>query len=168
MGNKEPLAVKLALEEWMHWLEGSEQPFLVWTEHKILEYIRSAKRLNSRQARWALFFNRFDFSLSYRPGANNVKPDALSRQYQANPYPPQPENILPSTCIVGSLTWEVDDRVNCSLQENPPLSSCPSGRLFVPSDLCSQVLQWGHVSRIACHPGVRRTLGLGRATSAFL
>ncbi len=68
IGNRELLAVKLALEEWRHWLEGSGVPFIVWTDHKNLEYIKSAKRLNSRQARWALFFGRFDFSISYRPG----------------------------------------------------------------------------------------------------
>ncbi len=61
IGNRELLAVKLALEEWRHWLEGSGVPFIVWTDHKNLEYIKSAKRLNSRQARWALFFGRFDF-----------------------------------------------------------------------------------------------------------
>lgn len=55
IGNRELLAVKLALEEWRHWLEGAEQPFLVWTDHKNLAYIQTAKRLNSRQARWALF-----------------------------------------------------------------------------------------------------------------
>ncbi|KAI3370722.1 hypothetical protein L3Q82_007101 [Scortum barcoo] len=62
IGNRELLAVKLALEEWRHWLEGSKQPFLVWTDHKNLEYIRSAKRLNSRQARWSLFLTRFNFT----------------------------------------------------------------------------------------------------------
>lgn len=51
IGNRELLAVKLALEEWHHWLEGSGVPFIVWTDHKNLEYIRSAKCLNSRQAR---------------------------------------------------------------------------------------------------------------------
>lgn len=56
VGNRELLAVKMALEEWRHWLEGSQQPFVVWTDHKNLEYIRKAKRLNSRQARWTLFF----------------------------------------------------------------------------------------------------------------
>ncbi len=61
IGNRELLAVKLALEEWRHWLEGSGVPFIVWTAHKNLEYIRSAKRLNSRQARWALFFRPFWF-----------------------------------------------------------------------------------------------------------
>ncbi|KAI3356936.1 hypothetical protein L3Q82_003577 [Scortum barcoo] len=42
----ELLAVVLALQEWRHWLEGAEQPFLVWTDHKNLAYLRSAKRLN--------------------------------------------------------------------------------------------------------------------------
>lgn len=47
--NHELLAGKLALEEWRHCLEGAKLPFLVWTDHKNLEYISSAKRLNSRQ-----------------------------------------------------------------------------------------------------------------------
>ncbi len=64
IGNRELLAVKLALEEWRHWLEGTEVPFIVWTDHKNLEYIRTARRLNSRQARWALFFGQFRFTIS--------------------------------------------------------------------------------------------------------
>jgi len=39
IGNWELLAVKLALEEWRHCLEGTKQPVLVWTDHKNLEYI---------------------------------------------------------------------------------------------------------------------------------
>lgn len=34
IGNQELLAIKLALEEWPHWLEGTEQPFIIWTDHK--------------------------------------------------------------------------------------------------------------------------------------
>lgn len=47
------------LDKWIRWLEGAEQPFMVWMDHTNLEDIRSAKRLNSRQARLALFFNFF-------------------------------------------------------------------------------------------------------------
>ncbi|MPV02328.1 hypothetical protein FVA96_24335, partial [Escherichia coli] len=64
IGNRELLAVKAALEEWRHWLEGAKQPFLVWADHKNLEYIRTARRLNSRQARWLLFLTRFNLTLS--------------------------------------------------------------------------------------------------------
>jgi hypothetical protein len=56
IGNRELLAIKLAIEEWCHLLEGAHHPFLVLTAHCNLEYL-SAKRLNPRQARWALIFN---------------------------------------------------------------------------------------------------------------
>lgn len=49
IGNRETrklLAVKVALDEWRHWLEGVEQPFLVWTDHKNLEYLQTTKCLN--------------------------------------------------------------------------------------------------------------------------
>ena len=46
IGNKELLAVKLAIEEWRQWFKGAKVPFLVWTDH--LEYLHSAKRIRSR------------------------------------------------------------------------------------------------------------------------
>ncbi|KAI4889258.1 hypothetical protein NFI96_001048 [Prochilodus magdalenae] len=73
VGDRELLAIKLALEEWRHWLEGAEHPFVVWTDHKNLAYIKQAKRLNQRQACWSLFFGRLDFVLTYRPGSENLK-----------------------------------------------------------------------------------------------
>ncbi len=90
IGNRELLAVKLALEGRRHWLEGAAFPFMVWTDHKNLEYIRTAKRINSRQARWALFFGCFRFTISYRPGSKNGKPDALSRIFEAKASPTTP------------------------------------------------------------------------------
>lgn len=66
VGDRELLAVKLALEEWRHWLEGAQEPFIVLTDHRKLEYIQRAKRLNPRQTRWAFFFYRFDSLISPR------------------------------------------------------------------------------------------------------
>ncbi len=99
MGNRELLAIKLALEEWRHWLEGAQYPFEVITDHKNLQSLREAKRLNPRQARWALFFTRFNFIITYRPGNKNIKADALSRLHQSDPTPDEPEPILPSLRI---------------------------------------------------------------------
>ncbi|KAF7640754.1 hypothetical protein LDENG_00016960, partial [Lucifuga dentata] len=158
IGNRELLAVKLALEEWRHWLEGAEQPFLVWTDHKNLEYIRTAKRLNSRQARWALFFSRFHFTLSYWPGSHNTKPDALSRLSCRESSFAEPVNILPEGCVIGVVTWEIEEEVRASHHQTPPPSTCPVNRLFVPENLRSRVLHWVHASRFSCHPGERRTL----------
>lgn len=68
VGNRELLAIRLALGEWRQWLEGATLPFVMWTDHRNLEYIRSAKRLNTRQARWALFFCPFRFLDLISPG----------------------------------------------------------------------------------------------------
>ena len=64
VGNRELLVVALALQEWRHWLGGAALPFLVWTDHHNLTYLHSAKRLNSRQVRWALFLGHFQYTKS--------------------------------------------------------------------------------------------------------
>lgn len=78
IGNHKLLPIKLDLEEWRHWLEGAAHPFTILTDYKNLQYLREAKCLNPRQARWVLFFTRFEFTISYRPGSRNIKADALS------------------------------------------------------------------------------------------
>ena len=161
IGNRELLAVKLALDEWRHWLEGATVPFLVWTDHKNLEYIRTARRLNSRQSRWSLFFTWFNFILSYRPGSRNAKPDALSRVFQKAEAPVEDTKpILPNSCVVAALTWGIEEQVRAAARDQPGPSTCPTDCLFVPGNLRSQVIQWGHSSHLACHPGVTRTIRL--------
>ncbi|CAJ0965396.1 unnamed protein product [Ranitomeya imitator] len=92
VGNRELLAMKWAFEEWRHWLEGAKHRIVVLTDHKNLIYLESAKRLNPRQARWSLFFSRFDFVVSYLPGSKNIKSDALSRSF----LPDSPEVLEPT------------------------------------------------------------------------
>ena len=158
VGNRELLAVVLALEEWRHMLEGAEQPFVVWTDHKNLSYLRSAKRLNSRQARWALFLGRFNFILTYRPGSRNTKPDALSRQSVPEKSCSEPETILPHSCVVAAATWEIETCIREAQRSHPDPGNGPPNCLFVPDSARSQVLQWGHSSKLTCHPGFHRTL----------
>lgn len=119
IGDRELLAVKVALEEWRHWLEGAQQPFQVWTDHKNLEYLKSAKRLNSRQARWSIFFSRFDFVLSFRPGSKNTKPDSLSRMFDPDNSNQAPKTILPKSCFVSAFSWGVEDKVRASKCQRP-------------------------------------------------
>ncbi len=99
IGNRKLLAIKLALEEWRHWLEGAQHPFEVITDHKNLQYLREAKRLNPRQARWALFFTRFHFTVTYRPGHKNLKADAISRLHQPDPSVDNPEPFSRQLCL---------------------------------------------------------------------
>ncbi|KAL0183501.1 hypothetical protein M9458_019197 [Cirrhinus mrigala] len=119
VGNRELLAIKLALEEWRHWLEG-----------------------------WALFFTRFNFTITYRPG--QYSPDL----------PTEPETILPSDLIVSPIQWELDlDIQNATLQEPAP-PDCPEGKIYVPQHLRLSLLGTAHKSLGSGHPGSQRTLSL--------
>ena len=157
IGNKELLAVKLALEEWRHWLEGAQVPFQVWTEHKNLEYLQTAKRLNSRQARWSLFFSRFNFHLAYRPGSKNVKLDALSRYFEEEMKEIEENTILWPKIFIRAVEMDIEKTVKSALGSRATPSKCPNGKLFVPIAVRSQVIQWGHSSRLSGHPGTNRT-----------
>ncbi|KAK3507316.1 hypothetical protein QTP70_013715 [Hemibagrus guttatus] len=95
VGNRELLAIKAVLEEWRHWLEGARHPFQVLTNHRNLEYLRGAKRLNPQHARWALFCTRFRFIVTYRPGSKNGKADALSRRFEGADEPVLTEPTCP-------------------------------------------------------------------------
>ena len=77
--DKELLAIIRAFEDWRHYLEGSPHPVDVFTDHKNLEHFTTARKLNRRQARWALYLTRFDFALYHRPGRHNHA-DPLSRR----------------------------------------------------------------------------------------
>ncbi|XP_035386612.1 uncharacterized protein LOC113583249 [Electrophorus electricus] len=48
VGYHELLVVKLALEEWRHWLEGAKHPFLLWTDHMNLLYSRPSDIICAR------------------------------------------------------------------------------------------------------------------------
>ncbi len=110
IANRELLAIKFALEDWRHWLEGAVHPFQVITDHRNLEYLRDAKRLNPRQTRWALFFTRFNFTVTYRPGAQNSRADALSRLSKPSQDSTAPEAILPPALFISPI--------ECSLNED--------------------------------------------------
>ncbi|KAK3533999.1 hypothetical protein QTP86_000505 [Hemibagrus guttatus] len=159
IGNRELLAVKLALEEWRHWLEGVKHPFTVLTNHKNLEYLRAAKRLNPRQARWALFFTRFNFTLSYRPGSKNVKADALSRLHSLDISSEDPEPILPEKLFANPISWSEETLPEPDASTDVPLG-CPPGLRFVPQSRRTNLIHSTHTSLGTGHPGITGTLSL--------
>ena len=77
--DKEMLAVIQGLEDWRHYLEGLPEPFTIVTDHRNLEYWRTAQNLTRRQARWSLYLSRFNFHLTHKPGTALTQADPLSR-----------------------------------------------------------------------------------------
>jgi len=78
--DKEMLAVIRCLEAWRHYLEEAKLEFEIWTDHKNLQYFMTSQKLNRRQARWALYLSRFNFTLKHVPGKSMEKADGLSRR----------------------------------------------------------------------------------------
>lgn len=73
-GNRKLLAVKVALEE-------APTPFIVWTDHKNLDTFAKPKALTLAwpSGHYSLIIS--PFLLSYEPGYQNIKPNALSGLY---------------------------------------------------------------------------------------
>ncbi|KAL0168429.1 hypothetical protein M9458_036651, partial [Cirrhinus mrigala] len=160
VGNRELLAMKAALEEWRHWLEGALHPFTILTDHKNLEYLRSAKRLNPRQARWALFFTCFTFTVTYRPGSKNTKTDSLSRISEPSDKPNLEETILPETLLIAPIQWDIMTEINLTNEQHPPPPECPPQLTFVPETHRKQLLHHIHSTPSSGHPGITATLHL--------
>ncbi|KAL0147695.1 hypothetical protein M9458_057004 [Cirrhinus mrigala] len=160
VGNRELLAIKLALQEWRHWLEGAQHPFIILTDHKNLEYLRSAKVLSHRQARWSLFFTRFNFEITYRPGSQNTKADALSRVHEPDHSPQPPETILPASVIVAPVTWDIMTEITEGHAQDPPPADCPTHLTYVPLNLRTRVLSEVHATPSSGHPGIEATIQL--------
>ena len=74
------MAVIRELENWRHLLESAKFKFEVWMDYKNLEYFMKMQKLNRRQAHWALYLSRFDFTLKHVPGTKIEKANRLSRR----------------------------------------------------------------------------------------
>ncbi|KAK3506499.1 hypothetical protein QTP70_003045 [Hemibagrus guttatus] len=156
--NRVLLAIKLALDEWP-WLKGAKHSFMVLTDHKNLEYLRDAKRLNPHQARWALFFTRCNFTISYHPGLKNVKSNALSRIHSPEESTDDPEPIIPEKLFVSPITWSEETLPKSSASTNTP-PGCPQGLQYIPRTLRTPLIHSSHTSLGTGHPGVNETLSL--------
>lgn len=72
----------------------------------------------------------------------------------------EPAGILSPDCFASAAQWEVEKLITEWQRDNHNPGTGTSGRLFVPASVHSQVLQWAHSNKIACHPGINQTLSL--------
>src|SRR6202043_428637 len=83
--NKELLAIFEAFTAWRHYLEGSETPVNIVTNHKNLEYFSMVCLLTRHQARWSEFLSQFNFVIRFHPGQLGMKPNVLTRCWDIYP-----------------------------------------------------------------------------------
>uniref|UniRef100_A0AAZ3QS83 Gypsy retrotransposon integrase-like protein 1 n=1 Tax=Oncorhynchus tshawytscha TaxID=74940 RepID=A0AAZ3QS83_ONCTS len=89
-----------------------------------------------------MFFTRFQFTLTYRPGSQNTKADALSRLYDTEERSVEPTPIIPPSCLVAP----------------PAPPNCPVGTKYVPRVVRDKLIRWAHTLPSSGHPGIKRTV----------
>ncbi|QRW20006.1 Retrotransposable element Tf2 protein [Rhizoctonia solani] len=183
--DKELLAIICAFEHWRIFLEGTEQPITVFTDHKNLEYWKSARTFNRRHARWHLMLASYNFS---------QKPDALSRKPDHTDLEPSPQVMIPEShfeAFSAHIDLSLLDQIKEATQEDPGLDtnllavsdpkSMPhsiaqkfkdytiqeglllyQGRIVVPDEpeIKQQLLSHFHDSPASGHQGRAQTLDL--------
>ncbi|QRW16914.1 Retrotransposable element Tf2 protein [Rhizoctonia solani] len=126
MHDKELLAIICAFEHWSIFLEGTEQPITVFTDHKNLEYWKSARTFNRRHAHWHLMLGSYNFVIAYTPGKQLQKPDALSRQPDHMDLEPAPQVMIPESyfeAFSAHMGSSLLDQIKEATQEDPSLDT---------------------------------------------
>ena len=80
IGDKELLAIIMALEKWHIYLHQLPHTFTILTDYHNLQTFTTKALLSCRQARWAQELAQYDFKIIFRPRSLNGKADALTRQ----------------------------------------------------------------------------------------
>ena len=95
--NKEALAIVKGLQNWRHWLEQTQLPVQILTNHKNLEYFMKPQILNCWQMRWLKLLTHYFYEIFYQPGDKNCAADALLRHAKLRP--PDREDDKPQ-CLI--------------------------------------------------------------------
>ncbi|KAF8748670.1 hypothetical protein RHS01_10653 [Rhizoctonia solani] len=165
--DKELLAIIKALEEWQIFLEATDKPIQVFTDHRNLEYWMQARTFNQRHARWRIFLSDFNFEIHYRPGKQLGKPDALSRRADYVETTQEPEVMLPAEVFANTSEEELEivTEIRSKLREDPSLEPIIQ---FLTEDADNAPPQFARPIEImigkkissAGHPGQQQTLEL--------
>ena len=105
---REALAIVWATKHFRPYLEGNK--ILIRSDCKALEWMRNAKDVTGRLARWAMKLSAFQIEIQYRPGKTNANADSLSR----NPLPPETE----PTSEISTIETVIDLWSNTNILDN--------------------------------------------------
>ena len=125
------------------------------TDHSSLQWLYNFKNPSGMLARWLEILGNFHFQIVYRPGAQNLAADGLSRR------PPKVEDVgcqTESCCRVSAFNWplsfiqseQAKDEVLAELSRLLVAGPCPSRQ-----NVSSAVRPWlRHWSRLRLLDGV--------------
>src|SRR6185503_16723403 len=95
------LAIIRALEQWHIFLEGTKEPITIYTDHRNLEYWKTARTFNRQHAQWYQIIASYNFHIVYQPGKLSSKPDILSRRSEHDDIPNKEEVMIKDETFKG-------------------------------------------------------------------
>ena len=113
---RELLAVVMSIKHFKHYVGGTK--FIVYTDHNALTHLNTAKNLEGRLQRWALFLQEYNPIIKYRKGKDQGSADGLSRLGH--------DGIIVAAMKLRSemQTIEADRRKDTEMEiDEPPVSS---------------------------------------------
>ncbi|XP_013881147.1 chordin isoform X2 [Austrofundulus limnaeus] len=72
----------------------------------------------------------------------------------------EPAPVLPPSCSIATVTWEIEDIIEHALQTEPDPGTGPPNRKYVPSVVQAHLIHWIHSAKFSAHPGISRTVAL--------
>jgi len=75
---QELYVVYRSLKSWESYLIASN--FVLFSDHQSLQHFKNQKHINKMHARWASYFEQFNFVIRHKSRVNNKVLDALSRR----------------------------------------------------------------------------------------
>jgi hypothetical protein len=163
---KEAYAIVHAIDVFRPYLYGRK--FIVFTDHKPLEWLMSKREPSGRLERWALKIQEFDIEIGYRAGKQNQNADTLSRiplpvvatvtfNKESNNW--AKDQLVDAYCktIFSKLTNAKDDSmINFSISDSGELLF--KDKLVVPASKKEEIYEVYHDHMTAGHLGVVKTL----------
>ena len=174
--NKELLAIISALQHWRVYMHSCSE-LEILTDHKNLQHFNTSKALNGRQIRWSQLIQEYDFKITYNPGRDNGRADALSRRVDIAGEKAKIERPIFRTNEDGSLspyrhlntiltiqatnsTPLPDDEFGKSPPKDISGHRIYNGRTYVPASHRQRVIRQHHDDPEFGHPGVTKTMEL--------
>ena len=68
----------MSLKSCEHYLIASD--LVLFSDHQSLQHFKNQKHINKMHAKWASYFEQFNFVIRQKFGVDNKVPDALSRR----------------------------------------------------------------------------------------
>jgi hypothetical protein len=154
--DKELLAIVDSLKHWRIYSESSSD-LEVFTDHKNLVYFTTTKVLNRKQIRWSEELGHHQIRITYTPGKDNGRADALSRRY----------DIAGTKHIEKGIILKQNDDGTLGPAFKTEVNNIWAITNTVPEELQETLIREHHDDPVHGHPGVARTMELIQRNYSF-